>query len=380
MIKRVAVIFGTRPEIIKQFPVIQELRDRGLDVQVGHSGQHTDLADPLLSYFDVLPNWVATPPPAGRTLTQFAGHLLPQLQLWFRETRPDVIVVQGDTSTAYAGALAAFYEQVPVVHNEAGLRTGDIDSPWPEEFHRRSISLIARQNCVPTQSNALFLMREGVSSDRVHLTGNTVVDSLIWTAAREQDRDEQWRAKYGWTDQGDERRLVIATLHRRESFGQPLRNAFEAICELACTTDVQVICPIHPNPNVKRMAKEILGGVPNIRCTLPIDYPEFVWLLQRAHLAISDSGGIQEEAPSLGVPLLIARENTERPEVVEAGAAILVGTNRQRIVREGRKLLEDAAHHQSMSCVVNPFGDGTAAIKIADVIQGLHQPVARAAE
>jgi UDP-N-acetylglucosamine 2-epimerase (non-hydrolysing) len=348
---KIAVVFGTRPEAIKMAPVIHAAR-RMADPVIISSGQHRDMIAPILDWFQIKPDHDLALMKAGQTPQDLLARALLALNDVLENTRPDAVLVQGDTSTALAGALAAFHLKIPVGHVEAGLRTGDIHSPFPEEANRQLISRIAAWHFAPTLRQAEFLHAEKVSG-MVSVVGNTVVDALEWTSMRLGE------------PKTPERPFVVVTAHRRESFGAPIREAFAAIGELARRhPGFDFIYPVHRNPNVLGPASEILGKIANVKLIDPLEYPELIDLLRRSHLVISDSGGIQEEAPSFGVPVLILRESTERPEVIDAGIGHLVGTSRERILKMGSHFLDNPQSRFEASSAANPFGDGRAGEKI----------------
>jgi UDP-N-acetylglucosamine 2-epimerase (non-hydrolysing) len=348
---KIAVVFGTRPEAIKMAPVIHAARRMAEPVIIS-SGQHREMIAPILDWFQIKPDHDLALMKAGQTPQDLLARALLALNTVLEETRPSAVLVQGDTSTALAGALAAFHLKIPVGHVEAGLRTGDIHSPFPEEANRQLISRIAAWHFVPTRRQAEFLEAEKVSGT-VSVVGNTVVDALEWTSKR-----------LG-TPKKTERPYVLVTAHRRESFGAPIREAFSALGELAGNyPGFDFVYPVHRNPNVLTPANEILGKISNVKLIDPLEYPELIELLRGSHLVISDSGGIQEEAPSFGVPVLILRESTERPEVIDAGLGHLVGTSRERILKMGSHFLSNPQSRSAASSAANPFGDGHAGEKI----------------
>lgn len=361
------IVLGTRPEAIKLAPVISEAREHAdLDPIVCSTGQHREMLKQVLSYFGIRPDKSLDLMIPNQTLSGLTARLLESLQQVIQETRPGCIVAQGDTTTVMTSAMAAFYNRLPFVHVEAGLRTGDMNAPWPEEYNRRIAGLTAGIHCAPTSRSAQNLLREGVPSEFVHVTGNTVIDALLWTRNRERSRDEQWKDAY---QSIGEKRLVLITGHRRENFGDGFRSVCRALADLAKTfPDVHFLYPVHLNPNVREPVHELLGGIDNMQLTEPASYPEFIWLMDRAHLIITDSGGVQEEAPSLGKPVLVTREVTERPEAVATGAVQLVGTSYERIVAEATTLLTDADAYRSRQISQNPYGDGHASQRIVELI------------
>ena len=332
-------------------PVIHAARRLAEPIIIS-TGQHRDMVAPILDWFQIHPDRDLALMKAGQTPQDLLSRALPALNAALEETRPEAVLVQGDTSTALAGALAAFHLKIPVGHVEAGLRTGDIDSPFPEEANRQLISRISAWHFAPTARQADMLKRENVSGV-VSVVGNTVVDALEWTSNRLGPAEKPARP------------FVLVTAHRRESFGAPIREAFAAIGELARKyADFDFIYPVHRNPSVLQPAHELLGGIGNVKLIDPLEYPELIDLLRRSHLVISDSGGIQEEAPSFGVPVLILRESTERPEVIDAGFGHLVGTSRARILEMGSRFLDLRKGPIAAKAAANPFGDGKAGEKI----------------
>jgi UDP-N-acetylglucosamine 2-epimerase len=354
---RVLVVYGTRPELIKMAPVVRELRrlpEHFVPI-VCTTAQHRDMLDPLQELFELRPDHDLDLMRAGQGLNDLAARAFAALDAVLAGERPDLVLIQGDTTTAMAGALAAFHRRIPVGHVEAGLRTGDLRQPFPEEANRRVVDLVAELCFAPTRRAADALLAEGVPGGRVFVTGNTVVDALEWAASRlppepEPDRDE-----------------VLVTVHRRESFGAPLRRILAAVRELAAAfPEIRWVYPVHRNPNVLQPAEEILGGLPNVELLAPLGYLELVRRLRRARLVLTDSGGIQEEAPTFGKRVLVLRDTTERPEGVEAGVATVVGTCGERIVAAATALLRGAA--AAPVELVNPYGDGQAAARIGAIL------------
>lgn len=371
---RVLVVVGTRPEGIKLTPVIDALRRdaAGIETRLALTGQHSDLIDQVLEVFDLRPDWDLGIMREGQDLYDVARGCLDGLGAVVREFRPDLILVQGDTATVFFGGLVAYFERTRIGHVEAGLRSGDKWRPYPEEVFRRLTGVLADVHFAPTPRAAANLIAEGVPAEAVHVTGNTVVDALLRIARVEHIfHDDALRRA---VDDGE--RLILVTAHRRESFGAPLREAFAALRDIADRfDDVFIVYPVHPNPNVREPAHEMLGGHDRIVLTQPLDYLDLVHALERAVLVITDSGGIQEEAPSFGTPVLVLRDVTERPEGVEAGVARLVGTQRERIVAAaaevlspGRKSEPAEARGSRGESPANPYGDGRAAERIADII------------
>ena len=365
---RVLVVVGTRPEAIKMAPVMAAFRVRQAeaDVRLALTGQHTTLVDQVLETFGLEPAWNLGIMREGQTLYEVAEGCLDGLRRVVQGFRPDVVLVQGDTATVFFASMVAFFERTRVGHVEAGLRSGDKWAPWPEEIFRRLTDVLSDHWFAPTSRARDHLVREGVPAQRIHVTGNTVVDALRGMATAERPiRDEALAAAVGAAGGG--RRLVLLTAHRRESFGEPLREVFRAVREMAdAHPDVEVVYPVHPNPNVVEPARELLGGHPRIRLTDPVDYLDLVKALDAAELVLTDSGGIQEEAPTFSTPVLVLREVTERPEGVEAGVAELVGTDRARIVERAGAWLGGGASLPERAA--NPYGDGRAGERIADIV------------
>jgi UDP-N-acetylglucosamine 2-epimerase (non-hydrolysing) len=366
---KILVVFGTRPEAIKLFPVIRALNDTGaVTVRTCVTAQHRGLLDQVLAIADLRPDRDLDLMEPGQTLDRLTARLLTGLGEVMDAEKPDRVIVQGDTATAMAGALAAYYRRVPVSHVEAGLRSGDILHPWPEEVNRRIVAPIADQHFAPTNTAADALRRENIDPATIHVTGNTVIDALHWTEGRIAADPSLAAGLDDIAARFAGKRIVLVTTHRRENFGGGMEAIARAVGRIADRPDVAVLFPCHPNPNVVSVMDAVLGRRPNIARVAPLDYPHFVRALGMCHLALSDSGGVQEEAPALGKPVLVMRETTERPEGVAAGTARLVGTDEDRIVSEVFTLLDDKDAHQAMARAHNPFGDGQAAGRIAKVV------------
>jgi UDP-N-acetylglucosamine 2-epimerase (non-hydrolysing) len=364
---KVLVILGTRPEAIKLFPVIRALGAAGLEVVTCVTAQHRGLLDQVLEIAGLVPDIDLDLMEPGQTLDRLTARLLTGLGEVMDRVKPDRVIVQGDTATAMTGALAAYYRRVPVGHVEAGLRSGDIYHPWPEEVNRRMIAPIADLHFAPTQTAADALARENVR-DGVHVTGNTVIDALLWTRERIGAEPVLAAGLDGIATRFEGRRIVLVTTHRRENFGGGMENIARAIRRIAAMPDVAVLFPVHPNPNVVQVMDAMLGDLPNVARVEPLDYPHFIRALSLCHLALTDSGGVQEEAPALGKPVLVMRETTERPEGVAAGTAKLIGADEDRIVSEVSTLLGDKAAYLAMARAHNPYGDGQASERIAGLI------------
>ncbi len=359
---RVLAILGTRPEAVKLAPVLRELKSRpNFQVRLCVTAQHRQMLDQALAAFSLQPDYDLDVMREGQDLFGLAarclealGHLFRNEQTW----RPDWVIVQGDTTSTVAGALAAFYSGIPTAHVEAGLRTGDVKRPFPEEMNRRLVSQLATVHFAPTDRARVSLRAEGIAESAIHVTGNTVVDALQAVRA---NGIPKWQVSPG-------RRLILVTGHRRESFGEGFRNICKALHRITRRPDVEIVYPVHLNPNVRGPVHAILGGQPNIQLIEPLEYLPFIGLMEASTLILTDSGGIQEEAPTLGKPLLIMRDVTERPEAVEAGVARLVGTDVNGIVQAVGELLDNPAAYQRMVATNNPFGDGRASVRIADVL------------
>ena len=363
---RVLSVFGTRPEAIKMAPVVRALaaRPKEFESAVCVSAQHRQMLDQVLDVFGLEADHDLDLMTPGQSPGDVVGRVLARLPPLLRELRPDVLLVQGDTMTAFAAALAAYLEKIPSGHVEAGLRTGDRYQPFPEEMNRVLISRLASIHFAPTAQARDRLLAEGTPAEVVHLTGNTVIDALLQTVR--PDYRFRHPALAGLKP---DRRLVLITTHRRESFGAPLRATCEAIRQLACLfPDLEFVLPVHPNPEVKGPVEALLGDLPVMHLIEPVDYLEFVHLMNRATIILTDSGGIQEEAPSLGKPVLVLREVTERPEGVAAGTAVVVGTDPRRIVGTASELLSDRAAYERMAHRQNPYGDGHASERIATAL------------
>ena len=365
----ILVIFGTRPEAIKLFPVVAALqRDSGVRVRTCVTAQHRGLLDQVLAIAGLTPDIDLDLMEPGQSLDRLIARLLTGLGDVMDAEQPDRVVVQGDTATAMVGALAAYYRKVPVAHVEAGLRSGDIYQPWPEEVNRRIVAPIADLHFAPTQTAADALLRENIDPAGIHVTGNTVIDALHWTRARIA-ADPALAARLDPLAQRFAgKRIVLVTTHRRENFGGGMEGIARAIGRIAQRPDVAVIFPCHPNPNVVSVMDRLLGTRDNVARIDPLDYPHFIRALDMAHIVLSDSGGVQEEAPALGKPVLVMRDTTERPEGVAAGTARLVGTDEARIVSEIFTLLDDEGAYQAMARAHNPFGDGHSAQRIAGIV------------
>ncbi|RMF15986.1 MAG: UDP-N-acetylglucosamine 2-epimerase (non-hydrolyzing) [Alphaproteobacteria bacterium] len=373
--KTVLCVIGTRPEAIKMAPVVRALGSSGrFRPVVCATGQHREMLDEALAMFSLSPDVDLDVMRPGQTLAGVSAAVLGGIDGVLADADPDSVLVQGDTTTTMAAALAAFWRGIPVGHVEAGLRTGDLRAPFPEEANRRIASIVTDLHFAPTPAARRNLLAEGVAADRVHVTGNTVIDALLWMAERVRDdralADEMTARIPALARCGEGgRRLVLVTGHRRESFGRGFENICTALARIAERDDVEIVYPVHLNPNVRGPVHRRLGRHENIHLIEPVDYRRFVWLMTRAHLVLTDSGGVQEEAPALGRPVLVMREVTERAEAVDAGVVRLVGTDPDRIVAEVSRLIDDPEHHARMSRPTFCYGDGHAAERIVKLLE-----------
>lgn len=360
--KKIMLVFGTRPEAIKMCPLVKELKTREtVQTVVCVTGQHRQMLDQVLDAFQVTPDYDLSIMKEKQTLFDITTNILNRIKAVLEEVRPDVVLVHGDTSTTFVTALACFYLQIPVGHVEAGLRTYNIYSPYPEEFNRQAVGILSRYNFAPTELSRENLVREGKDPASIFVTGNTAIDALKTTV-----REDYTHPQLQWAEGS---RLILITAHRRENLGEPMKNMFRAIRRVMDEhPDVKALYPIHMNPAVRQTANEILGGEDRIRIIEPLEVLDFHNFLARCHLVLTDSGGIQEEAPGLGKPVLVMRDTTERPEGIAAGTLKLVGTDEDVIYRSFKQLLEDPAEYARMSNASNPYGDGFACKRIADIL------------
>jgi UDP-N-acetylglucosamine 2-epimerase len=365
---KILVVIGTRPEAIKMAPLVHALlAEPKFQTVVCLTAQHRQMLDQVLEIFGITADIDLNLMKQGQQLAELTAHVLTGVDEVLKLHKPDCVLVHGDTTTAVAAGLAAFYRHVPVGHVEAGLRTYDMHHPWPEEMNRRVIDVLADVYYAPTERSRANLLAENISADKIVVTGNTVIDALLMTVARIQD-DARLHAQlagvFPYLEQN--KRLILVTGHRRENHGDGLTKLCHALAEVAQRDDVQIVYPVHLNPNVREVVLSALADKDNIHLIEPLDYLHFVYLMSRAHVILTDSGGIQEEAPSLGKPVLVLREVTERPEAVEAGTVQLVGTDRQKIVAACTRLLDDEDYYSQFSRRANPYGDGTASKQIVD--------------
>lgn len=366
----VLVVFGTRPEGIKMAPVVAALRrETSLDVKTCVTGQHREMLDQVLRLFDIKPDVDLAIMKSGQDLTDITSTILLKLRDVLAQIKPAIILVHGDTSTTFAASLAAFYARIPVAHVEAGLRTHNKYSPFPEEINRKLTAGLTDIHFAPTENAKSNLIAEGILETSIHVTGNTVIDALMGTVKRieeSKELDNSLHREFDFLETS--KKTILVTGHRRENFGQGIKDICRALIEISQRKDVQIVYPVHPNPNIQKPVEELLSQYPNIHLIPPRDYLPFIHLLKRSYIILTDSGGIQEEAPSLGKPVLVMRDTTERPEAVLAGTVKLVGTSTDLIVKHATQLLDDPVLYESFSRKNNPYGDGQASKRIASVV------------
>ena len=375
--KKILIVFGTRPEAIKMAPLVLAFQEQSneIEAKVCVTAQHREMLDQVLDIFDIIPDYDLNIMKSGQDLYDITSNILLGMKKVLTEYKPDIVFVHGDTTTTISTALSAFYQKIPVAHVEAGLRTGDIYSPWPEEANRKLTSQITKYHFTPTQTSKKNLLKENVPEDNIYVTGNTVIDALHWVLNKIKENKSLESTlldtiKSNFSSFGNDERLVLITGHRRENFGQGFLDMCSAIKTLAEEhSDVNFVYPVHLNPNVQKPVLELLSGINNVYLIAPLDYEPFVYLMSKSYLILTDSGGIQEEAPSLGKPVLVMRDTTERPEALEAGTVKLVGTDTDTIVNEVNKLLKDHHLYESMSQAHNPYGDGKTCQKIINIIK-----------
>jgi len=365
--KTILFVFGTRPEAIKMAPLIKAFRsDNSFEVKIAVTAQHREMLDQVMEFFSISSDYDLNLMRPNQTLFHITTDVLMQIQDIYEEAHPDMVFVQGDTTTVFAGALAAFYKKIKIVHVEAGLRSYNKYSPFPEEMNRLLTSRIADIHLAPTIAAAENLYKEGIL-DNVFVTGNTVIDALFWGLDMLKDNERYYMDFF--EDIDFSKKIILVTCHRRENFGEPFVDICNAILDIVeAHEDVQVVYPVHLNPNIKEVAHRLLLH-PHIKLIAPLKYPHLLWLMNKSHVILTDSGGIQEEGPSMGKPILVLREVTERQEGIDAGTAILVGTDRQDIVAHTHRLLSDSAAYEQMAKAVNPYGDGTAAYKTLAIVK-----------
>lgn len=370
---KLLVVFGTRPEAIKMAPLVKELQNSPvLEIKVCVTAQHRHMLDQVLQLFEISPDFDLDLMRPGQSLTQLTCNILEGMESVLSKYKPDWVLVHGDTSTTLATSLSAYYQQIAVAHVEAGLRTGNLYSPWPEEANRQITGRLANMHFAPTDQAKKNLLAENMPASTIHITGNTVIDALIQVSKQIDQNNELatvLATQFPFLDSS--KHLVLVTGHRRENFGAGFESMCLALKEIAIDPNVQVVYPVHLNPCVQEPVNRILGSTPNVHLIDPLDYLPFVYLMKRSYLILTDSGGVQEEAPSLGKPVLVMRDTTERPEAVEAGTVKLVGTDRATIVSETRKLLSDSTAYQLVARAHNPYGDGLACQRIRTTFENL---------
>lgn len=363
-------IFGTRPEAVKMAPLIKEFEKypKDFSVKVAVTGQHREMLDQVLNFFDIKPDYDLNLMKPNQTLFDVTADALRGMEKIIDEVKPDLIIVQGDTTTVFAGALAGFYKKIKVAHLEAGLRSGDKYSPFPEEINRILTGHIADYHWAPTEKAKENLLKEGVKEENIFVVQNTVIDALFLALELlKKEGDEKYQEFFKEIDFS--KKVVLVTAHRRESFGEPFENICNAVKELSIKyPNVEFVYPVHLNPNVREVVYRILSDIPNVHLIEPLDYPYMVWIMNKAFIVLTDSGGVQEEAPSLGKPVLVLRDVTERQEGVDAGTAKLVGTDRELIIIEASKLLDDTKEYEKMAKAINPYGDGKASERIVHIL------------
>ena len=377
--KKVLIVFGTRPEAIKMAPLIKELEKNQdiFDIKVCVTAQHREMLDQVLDIFDIEPDYDLDIMKPNQDLYDITSNILLKIRDVLNDSKPDIVLVHGDTTTTFATTLASFYQKIDVGHVEAGLRTGNIYSPWPEEANRKLTAALAKYHFAPTKSAKENLLKEGIKEENIIVTGNTVIDALFLMLEKiEKDNNlkEKILNKFQQIFNSQlsilNSQFILVTGHRRENFGKGFLNICNALKEIALNNpEINIIYPVHLNPNVRKPVNEILKDIKNIYLIEPLEYPEFVYLMSKSYLILTDSGGIQEEAPSLGKPVLVMRENTERPEAVDAGTVKLVGTNKEKIVKEVENLLKNKIEYDKMSKAINPYGDGKASERIINFLE-----------
>ncbi|WP_180073933.1 MULTISPECIES: non-hydrolyzing UDP-N-acetylglucosamine 2-epimerase [unclassified Acinetobacter] len=368
----ILLVFGTRPEAIKMAPLVHQLKSIPLfSTKVCVTAQHREMLDSVLEIFDIQPDFDLNLMKKGQGLTDITTQMIQQLDQVYRSFLPDLVLVHGDTSTTFSASLAAFYNKIKIGHIEAGLRTGNIYSPWPEEANRKLTGILSNFHFAPTQEAKENLLKEGYSEKQIFVTGNTVIDALYIAKNKIENSmtlDKKFQEQFHFLNRN--KKIIIITGHRRENLDGGLENICAAVKQLSdLYPDIQFVYPVHPNPKVQETVSQILSQQHNIFLIAPLDYLPFVWLMKHSYLILTDSGGIQEEAPSLGIPVLVTRENTERPEALEAGTIQLVGTDKKKIIDTVSLLIQDTNHYKKMSQAVNPYGDGYASEKVVKIIQ-----------
>ena len=364
---KVMSIFGTRPEAIKMAPLVKKLQEtEEIDSVLCVTAQHRQMLDMVLDLFELKPDYDLDIMEHGQSISDITVKVLKGMENILQEVRPDIVLVHGDTSTTFVGALAAFYQQIPVGHVEAGLRSGNIYSPYPEEMNRKLTTNLASLYFAPTTGNYDNLIKENITSEKIFITGNTVIDALLQVVKEEYVFDNPLLNGIDYRN----KKVIVMTCHRRENWGEPMENIFKAVVDIKERhKDVEIIFPVHLNPKIRELAKDIMGNMEGVHLIEPLDYEPFVNLLNKAHLILTDSGGIQEEAPALGKPILVLREETERPEAVGAGTVKIVGVDRDKIIKEVEELLSNPKSYSQMANATNPYGDGRACERIVDALK-----------
>lgn len=372
--KKILIVFGTRPEAIKMAPLVKEFKkNNNFETRVCVTAQHRQMLDQVLEIFEIVPEYDLNIMKAGQDLYDITANVLVGVRDVLADFKPDVVFVHGDTSTTFSASLAAYYSKVKVGHIEAGLRTYDIYSPWPEEGNRQLTGVLANYHFAPTVQSQKNLLKEGKEQNNIYVTGNTVIDALMYVLHRIESQPElKEKIKKKISSQyslNDNRKVILVTGHRRENFGQGFINICEGLKQIALNNpNIDIVYPVHLNPNVQKPVNQILSDIKNVYLIDPLQYEEFIYLMSQAYFIITDSGGIQEEAPSLGKPVLVMRDTTERPEALEAGTVKLVGCDKETLVLEAEKLLHDHSEYEIMSRAHNPYGDGHACLRIADIL------------
>lgn len=373
--KKILIVFGTRPEAIKMAPLVKEFQKdtNNFETKVCVTAQHRQMLDQVLEIFDIKPDYDLNIMKPGQDLYDITSNVLIGMKSVLNDFEPDVVLVHGDTTTTLSASLAAFYAKIKVGHVEAGLRTNDIYSPWPEEGNRQLTGILANYHFAPTQQSEENLLKEGKKQQDIYVTGNTVIDALMYVLQRIENQPtlkEKIKSKISKQYQLDEeRKIILVTGHRRENFGQGFINICEALKELAKNNpDIDIVYPVHLNPNVQKPVNEILSDVTNVYLIEPLQYEEFIYMMSQSYFIITDSGGVQEEAPSLGKPVLVMRDTTERPEAVIAGTVKLVGTDKNRLIKEAQTLIDNKVEYEKMAQAHNPYGDGRACARIVKIL------------
>lgn len=371
--KKIISVFGTRPEAIKMAPLVKEIeKNENFESIVVVTAQHREMLDQVLDLFKIKPDYDLNIMKANQSLTDITANVLSGLNDIFAEVKPDMVLVHGDTTTTFTASLAAYYQQIKVGHVEAGLRSGDIYSPFPEEGNRRLTGCLANIHFAPTIGAKNNLLKEDVPEKNIFVTGNTVIDALLETIKLSEKETIEKKVNFPCSIVGDNDRIILVTAHRRENHGEPLENIFKALLDIHRDfKDIKIVFPVHKNPKVKELATKMLSGKEGVFLTDPLGYEEFSYLINRSYLVLTDSGGIQEEAPALGKPVLVMRENTERPEAVEAGTVELVGTDSEKIYNSVKKLLTERESYDKMAKAVNPYGDGNASKRIVSALESI---------